>query len=126
VRRPSIVIVLVLAAGIMAAMATSRSAAQGDNLIARGSYLVGPAGRCADCHGENLHGQFLGFLKPGMPVSYNSANIAGLKQLSTAAAVTFMATGALPNGKQAAPPMPQYRFNTDDARAIVAYLKSLK
>jgi mono/diheme cytochrome c family protein len=100
--------------------------AQGDDLIARGRYLVGAAGQCADCHGANLHGQFLFFMKPGMPVAYHSANIAGLKQMSAAAAVTFFETGKLPNGKSAAPPMPQYRFNASDAAAIVAYLKSLK
>jgi hypothetical protein len=40
--------------------------------------------------------------------------------------VTFFETGKLPNGKQAAAPMPQYRFNPTDAQAIVAYLKSLR
>jgi mono/diheme cytochrome c family protein len=102
-----------------------RTSAQSD-LVARGRYLVGPAGQCADCHGANLHGQNLGFLKPGMPVAYRSADIAGLKQLSDAAAVKFFETGILPSGKSAAPPMPQYRFNAADAQAIVAYLKSLK
>jgi hypothetical protein len=41
-------------------------------------------------------------------------------------AVRFLITGLLPNGQMARPPMPQYRFNELDARAIVAYLRSLK
>jgi len=61
-----------------------------------------------------------------MPVKYKSANIAGLSMFSVAQAVRFLETGRLPNGKTAAPPMPAYRFNEADARAIVAYLKTLK
>jgi hypothetical protein len=68
----------------------------------------------------------LGFLKPGIPVQYYAPKIAGLPNISAADAVTFLETGALPNGKSARPPMPQYRFNHQDATAIVAYLKSLK
>ncbi|MBV9719291.1 MAG: c-type cytochrome [Candidatus Eremiobacteraeota bacterium] len=94
--------------------------------VARGKYLVMSAGKCADCHGEQLQGGALDFLKPGMPVAYAAPKIAGLPQLSSAAATTFLQSGMLPGGKQARPPMPQYRFNHDDAAAIVAYLKSLK
>jgi hypothetical protein len=36
-----------------------------------------------------------------------------------------MMTGIAFNGLPARPPMPQYRFNQQDAEAIVAYLKSL-
>jgi mono/diheme cytochrome c family protein len=100
--------------------------AQSDALIARGQYLVRDAGKCEDCHGPSLHGATLGFLKPGMPVKYRSANIAGLPMFSVTQAVRFLKTGILPNGKTADPPMPEYRFNDADARAIVAYLKSLK
>ena len=84
------------------------------------------AGKCTDCHGEKLQGQPLDFIKPGLPVQYKSPKIAGLPKLSAAAATTFLQTGNLPNGKHARPPMPQYRFNADDAAAIVAYLKSLQ
>jgi mono/diheme cytochrome c family protein len=118
--------VLLLAAIAFSALHSPNVAAQNNDLVARGRYLVRDAGKCADCHGENLHGTYLGFLKPGMPVQYHSANIAGLPKLSVAAAVRFLETGTLPNGKPAAPPMPAYRFNADDARAIVAYLKTLK
>jgi hypothetical protein len=68
----------------------------------------------------------LQFLKPGLPLQYKAPKIAGLTIMPAADAVKFLETGALPNGKTARPPMPQYRFNHNDATAIVAYLKSLK
>ena len=118
--------VLFFLAALVAVSFFQSRTVRADDLVARGRYLVNDAGKCTDCHGVNLRGMNLDFMKPGMPVAYRSANIAGLKHLSTAAAVSFLRTGLLPNGKQAAPPMPQYRFNSSDAQAIVAYLKSLK
>jgi hypothetical protein len=73
-----------------------------------------------------LQGAALDFLKPGLPVAYAAPKIAGLPRLSSTDATAFLQTGMLPGGKQSRPPMPQYRFNHDDAAAIVAYLKSLK
>jgi hypothetical protein len=61
-----------------------------------------------------------------LPIAYAAPKLAGLPQLSNAEATAFFQTGMLPGGKPARPPMPQYRFNHDDAAAIVAYLKSLK
>jgi hypothetical protein len=36
-----------------------------------------------------------------------------------------MMTGIASNGLPVRPPMPQYRFNQQDAEAIVAYLRSV-
>lgn len=94
--------------------------------VARGKYLVGPAGQCADCHGAKLQGAPLDFLKPKMPVAYKSVKIAGLPHGWTATQTAhFLETGLGPDGKRAQAPMPQYRFNHADATAIVAYLQSL-
>jgi mono/diheme cytochrome c family protein len=106
--------------------------------LARGKYLVEDVGLCADCHTpRNEKGEFikeqwlagatLGF-KPTvlMPVWADKAvNIAGLPGWDKDAAIKFMMTGIAFNGLPARPPMPQYRFNQQDARAVVAYLKSL-
>lgn len=126
-----IVLALVAAFSIVAGITLQQASAQGTSqgtadLVARGQYLVVSAGKCADCHGEQLQGGPLDFLKPGLPVAYQAPRIAGLPQLSAGDAATFLQTGNLPGGKQATPPMPQYRFSHDDAVAIVAYLKSLK
>lgn len=108
-------------------------------LIARGKYLVGPAGQCGDCHtpmdktgkpvkGQELQGAPIMF-KPTVPVpgwADMSMPIAGLPTMaSDEDAISFFTTGKHLDGKTAAPPMPQYRFSKKDAEAIVAYLKSL-
>lgn len=109
-------------------------------LIARGRYLVGPAGQCGGCHtpmdkqGQPIRSQALQgapiLFKPTLPVpgwADMSLPIVGLPTMaSDEEAVTFLMTGKHTDGKMAAPPMPQYRFNARDAEAIVAYLKSLE
>jgi mono/diheme cytochrome c family protein len=120
----SVVLFVAVIAGAVL-LASRIHTARGDDLASRGQYLVRDAGNCADCHGATLRGQFLRTLRPGLPIAYTSADIAGLKQMTTAQAVMFFETGVLPNGLHAAPPMPQFRYNSDDARAIVAYLRSL-
>ena len=108
-------------------------------LIARGKYLVGPAGQCGDCHtpmdkkGQPVKAQALQgaplMFKPTVPVpgwADTSMPIAGLPTMaSDEDAISFFTTGKHLDGKVAAPPMPQYRFSKKDAEAIVAYLKSL-
>jgi mono/diheme cytochrome c family protein len=107
-------------------------------LVARGKYLVEDTGKCGDCHtpfsekGEPirerwLQGATLAF-KPTVPMlvwADKSSSIAGLPGWEKDAAIKFMMTGIASNGLPARPPMPQYRFNLQDAEAIVAYLKSL-
>jgi mono/diheme cytochrome c family protein len=51
--------------------------------------------------------------------------IAGLPSMTAEQAARFLMHGQRPDGSMARPPMPAYRFNEDDARAVVAYLKSL-
>jgi mono/diheme cytochrome c family protein len=107
-------------------------------LVARGKYLVEDTGKCGDCHtpfsekGEPikekwLQGATLSF-KPTVPMPVwadKSSSIAGLPGWEKDAAIKFMMTGIASNGLPARPPMPQYRFNQQDAEGIVAYLKSL-
>ena len=119
-----IVVCCIFAAG---AAVLHASADTSTDQIARGQYLVMGIGKCSDCHGPRLQGSSLvGLFKAGLPFAYRSPKIAGLPQLSTADAITFLQTGSLPGGARARPPMPQYRFNHGDAAAVVAYLKSLK
>ena len=88
---------------------------------------------CGDCHtprdqkGEPikeqwLKGAILDF-KPAVPFpvwAKESVDIAGLRGSNRDAAIKFMMTGAVTNSVPARPPMPQYRFNLQDATAIVA------
>lgn len=106
--------------------------------LERGRYLVEQVGMCGDCHSPRnekgelmreklLQGTQLPF-KPAvlMPVwADKTPNIAGLPGWNDKDAVKFLMTGLAYNDLPARPPMPQYRFNQDDATAIVAYLRSL-
>ena len=126
--RIGVLLTATLATVTLGALPVSSSPVPTDaRTIEHGRYLVQQAALCADCHGSRLHGDRLDFLAPGLPVARYAPRIAGLPQFATAAqAVTFMETGVTPGGKQARPPMPQYRFAPADAVAIVAYLKQLR
>jgi mono/diheme cytochrome c family protein len=111
----------------------------GPALIARGQYLVEGIGMCGDCHSPRnskgefdrsqwLQGELIGF-KPDhpMPFAAIAPPIAGLPGYATdAAAERFLETGTNAAGRLAMAPMPQFRFNHEDAVAVVAYLRSLK
>ena len=104
--------------------------------IARGKYLVQRVGMCGDCHtprdekgmplpGKELAGAPIGFkpLAP-MPWATTAPEIAGLPGWKDAQIVTFLTTGKL-DGRAPNPPMPEYRLSAADARAVVAYLRTL-
>jgi hypothetical protein len=122
------------------ALATSVTASAGStgSKLERGKYLVEEVGMCGDCHtphnekGEpvlekNLQGAILPF-KPAVPMPVwadKSSNIAGLPGWEDKDAIKFLMTGIAYNDLPARPPMPQYRFNQEDAAAILVYLRSL-
>lgn len=122
-----------------ALVATAHSVGGGTAEIARGRYLVEAVAGCGDCHTprdaqgapvkhRSLAGAPIGFTPVG-PVpqwaTYAPA-LAGLpsgfdeKQLSQ-----FLQTGVRPNGSPARPPMPQFRLDPQDAKAVAAYVRSL-
>jgi mono/diheme cytochrome c family protein len=107
--------------------------------IEHGKYLVERVCLCGECHSpRNEKGEFdraqwlqgeLIHTKPDhpMPFAAYAPPIAGLPTLtSDAAAVKFFETGTNAINKLAMAPMPQFRFNHEDALAVVAYLRSLK
>lgn len=109
----------------------------GEALVARGQYLVTAIGGCNDCHtamtpqgpdmAHSLQGATLMFAPtievPWAPIAPPLAG--GPINYTDAQFEHFMQTGEKPDGTQARPPMPQFRVNAEDARAIVAYIKSL-
>lgn len=111
--------------------------AKPDALVERGRYLVHDVAGCVDCHSprdekgqfladKHLTGAVLGFA-PTVPMPWAPAapSIAGLEGYTEAQAVKFLMTGERPSGVPPLPPMPAYRLNAEDAKAVVAYLKSL-
>jgi mono/diheme cytochrome c family protein len=126
-----------LVAAVAALSAQNAKKSSNADLVARGKYIVESTGMCGDCHtpmtekgpdmSKHLQGAMLPF-KPTVPVpdwADRSANIAGMKGWTDAEAIKFFTTGIDPNGKQARPPMPAFRYNQQDARAVLAYLRSL-
>ncbi len=106
--------------------------------LERGKYLVTQVGLCQDCHtprdqtGAYVQDKWL----QGAPIMFNPAveipwagtapPIAGLEGWTDPQILKFLTTGIDRDGNPPRPPMPGYRFNSADARTVVAYLRSLK
>lgn len=131
--------VIVFAVMVVPILAGQRRIDPMATTIARGKYLVESVGTCGDCHtphdqkGEPIKDQWLQgaplLFKPTIPMPVwadKAVGIAGLPGWEKDAAIKFLMTGIAYNGLPARPPMPQYRFNQQDATAIVAYLNSLE
>jgi mono/diheme cytochrome c family protein len=137
VLRLALVVVAVVSAAIL-----SRAVLAQDAEIRRGKYLVGLAG-CNDCHtpgyffGKPDMARFLGGSEVGFEIPdvgvFHGPNLTpdqgtGLGKWSTEEIVTALTKGRRPDGRILAPIMPWHAFATltpQDARAIVAFLKSL-
>lgn len=106
-------------------------------LVERGRYLVNNVGLCADCHTpRNERGEYIQELwlegaalpfKPTveMPWAPAAPPIAGLRGMTDDQAITFLTSGVRPNGTRPLPPMPEFRFAETDARAVLAYLRTI-
>ena len=128
-------IVLSISFGISAAQAA-------DNAVERGKYLVTIAG-CNDCHtpgyflgkpdfAHALSGSDVGATIPGVG-AFVGRNLTpdeetGLGKWTDDEIITAMTRGVRPDGRKLAPVMPWRALaalSSDDAKAIVAYLRSL-
>lgn len=115
-----------------------KAAADPSSVLDRGKYLVEGIGLCGDCHTQrlptgmldstrHLHGATLVF-KPSNPQPWApvSPALAGLPAGYTEAQfISFLQNGERPDGSRPLPPMPEYRFSEEDAKAVTAYLASL-
>jgi mono/diheme cytochrome c family protein len=109
--------------------------------VQRGRYLVNEMGKCGDCHTPHvagvpdktrwLKGSPLGFAPlgpiPGWAKAAPDLTASGdlMKTWGENGLVQFFIKGVGPDGKPAGPPMPAYTLTSQDAHAIVEYLKSL-
>lgn len=121
------------------ATAASASTEAPADTIARGRYLVENAIGCGDCHStRDQRGQFvpethlMGAPLPFAPTvpmpawAAVSTPIVDLPGYTDEQAIALFTQGVKPDGTRPRPPMPQFRLNGEDARAVVAYLRSLK
>jgi mono/diheme cytochrome c family protein len=108
-----------------------------------GKYLVENLGGCVDCHTPTLDngspdktqwlkGAMLDF-QPTHPIPHWKAmspditpNGPKWKKWGEAGFITFLETAKWPDRDTADPPMPAFHLHERDAKAIVAYLKTLK
>lgn len=106
--------------------------------IERGRYLVEEVAKCPECHtprkpnGELDPAAWLRgapiWIKPIAAIpnwADNAPALAGLPSFTEAQTEKVLEDGTGPNGEDLRPPMQTYHMSPADARAIVAYLKSL-
>ncbi len=125
-----------LAGGAMlGACAQEPAELTGAALVERGDYLVNRVVLCGDCHTPRLANMALdesrelqgGQLPPQPPGMASIApELAGIPaNYSEEQFIAFLQTGVRPDGSHPLPPMPPYRLNEEDARAVSAYIASL-
>jgi mono/diheme cytochrome c family protein len=111
--------------------------------VERGKYLVEEVAKCQDCHTPRgadgqpdqtkwLKGAVLDFqpMQPMKEWHKTSPDLTAGSRLwqrwGEKGLTEFLKTGLGPSGHAADAPMPSYKLNSNDAEAIVQYLKSLK
>lgn len=126
--------VAALGAALMACAPAGETELTGEALLARGDYLVNGVVLCGDCHTPRVNGELDltrslqgADLGPSPPDFATVAPaLAGIPAHYTAEQFeAFLQTGVRPDGTHPRPPMPPYRLNEQDARAVTAYIASL-
>jgi cytochrome c553 len=136
-----LITLLIPAFVVIAIIVYEASATKNQALIDRGSYVVNRVSLCIDCHNERhpngrtnekrvLSGAPITF-KPITPKSHwatyapNLTPDGVLKDWTDQQLVKFLMTGIMAEGGYADIPMPQYRLDEADAKAVTAYLRNL-
>lgn len=115
-----------------------RSTTADKNEIERGRYLVEEVAKCTECHtprnaqGELDHSAWLQgapiWIMPVRPIpnwADNAPPLAGFPSFTEEEGERILEKGIGPEGEVLRPPMHIYHMNHADAKAIIAYLKSL-
>ena len=106
--------------------------------VAHGRYLVEEVAKCAECHTPRdaqgrldktrwMQGARI-WIRPVHPVQNWAERVpplAGFPSMTEAQGERVLEKGTGPNGEALRPPMHIYHMNQEDARDIIAYLKSL-
>jgi mono/diheme cytochrome c family protein len=134
----ALVALLILSTTMLAQQKDSRPKNDASGDVARGKYLVENVAMCVQCHtprngngqldqSRKLQGASV-FLQPPYPDPnwpINAPRIGGTPPASDADMVKLLTTGIWTNGRTLRFPMMPFRMNEADAKAVVAYLKSL-
>ncbi len=123
-----------LADAMLAACVQEPAPLTGAALVERGDYLVNGVVLCGDCHTPRLENMALdesrelqgGVLPPGPGMASIAPELAGIPANYTEEQfIAFLQSGVRPDGSHPLPPMPPYRLNEEDARAVSAYIATL-
>lgn len=111
----------------------------GDSRVERGRYLVHQVSLCVQCHSpRDENGRLLDTRElsgaripvdspfPGQPWAYQAPNIRGMVGYTEEEGIRLLTEGVTRGGTPPRPPMPPFRLSREDARAVVAYLHSLR
>lgn len=128
---------LIAALAMLGACAQQEAELTGAALVERGDYLVNGVVLCGDCHTprledmasdetRKLQGADIGESGPSeIFASYAPSIAGGPAGYTEDQFISFLQTGAFPDGSHPRPPMPPYRLNEADARAVAAYIATL-
>ena len=108
--------------------------------IVRGEYLATHVAMCVQCHSPRSETGVLDSARlfmgatipikapfPGMEFAMSAPRLRGLPSgFHEEDVVRLLRTGMDQRGRTPRPPMPSFRLNEEDARAIVAFLGSLR
>jgi Cytochrome c len=122
----------------LAAAGRSRETPSQKDEIERGKYLVEEVAKCAECHTPrdprgnlDTHAWLQGapiWIMPVKPIPNWADHVpalAGLPSFTDAEMERVLEKGVGPQNEALRPPMHIYQMKPEDAKAIIAYLKSL-
>lgn len=139
--RASVLAVLICSLSSLALAQQSQKPKPASNMsdqVSRGRYIVENVAVCSQCHTPHdnqgqmdrskwLEGGPLWLQSAQQPSDWpqRAPRIAGNPPGTDADMIKLLTTGIGRDGKPLRAPMPQFRMTTEDAQAVVAYLKSL-
>jgi hypothetical protein len=141
-QRTMFVLVVLVTAAVVTASAPKKAAEQAGQAdkseIERGRYLVENVAMCPECHTPRddkgalkrdawLRGAPI-WIKPVPPIANwadRAPALAGFPSFTEEEGERVLEKGMGPEGEELRPPMHIYHMNHADAKAIIAYLKSL-
>jgi mono/diheme cytochrome c family protein len=117
---------------------TPQSAPLAGSDVERGKYLVENVAMCGECHTpRNARGNlkydawlqgastWIRPVAPIQPWADSAPPLAGMPSFTDEQFATILEKGTGPEGEALRPPMHIYHMHHEDAKAIIAYLKSL-
>lgn len=131
-------LVATLSLALLVSSVSASGAEKGDGNVERGRYLAHHVALCVQCHSPRdaagnldatklLDGGPVPVASPFRDLTFAAAapRIAGLPGYTDREAIRLLMEGVARDGRAPRPPMPPFRLSQEDARDVVAYLRTL-